>query len=135
MIWTIWFVSFGENLTHFEANTDNPGLHHLLSSLLTTPYRYFRFGPFCSDWHNVQKIVGPKVGVGISVGVGLEVRVGIGVDLGVGVGLGMGVGVGVWVDVGVIVVVGEAGKSQGLGEPFKPVVDLIDTIEISKRRE
>ena len=48
---------------------------------------------FCTDWYQVQQIVGHKVGVG--VGEGVRFGVGLGVSLGAAVGVGVGVGVGV----------------------------------------
>ena len=52
-------------------------------------YTYY----FCTDWHQVQQIVGHKVGVG--VGKGVRFGVGLGVSLGATVGVGVRVGVGV----------------------------------------
>ena len=98
MIWTIIFVSFGANLTHFEAKTDIHSLHHLLSSLPPTTYKGISDSAyFCTDWHQVQQIVRHKVGVGVGEGVGLEV----GVRVGLGFGVWVADRVAVWVGVGV----------------------------------
>ena len=89
------FVSFWANLTYFEAKPDIPGLHHLLSSLLPTTYTGISdLAHFWSDWHQVQQIVGPKVGVGV----GERVEIGVGFGVGVEVGLGVGEGVRVRVE-------------------------------------
>ena len=69
MIWTFLFVSFGANLTHFDAKPDISGFHRLLNSLLSTTYTVISYlAHFWPEWYQVQQILGPKVGIGVGVG-------------------------------------------------------------------